>query len=304
MVARGNGGHAGGFEERVVIPDIPTGGYVARPRTALRIKRVGTHRPLGGDNAGERTRNFRDAPTVYAAHAGRGAKKIEKGVRKMAKCYQLDPDGYLVAEADAPGGYLPAGAILADKEPAIKEGFIPCWDGKKWEQVENHKGETIYVDGNLFTVKTYGPLPEGWSLTPPPPTLEETRAAKIAQIDAQTSAAITSGFDCAVGEQTLRFSYDAHDQQNFADTGNAATLATIGVPGIPASVTWNGWKITRNEEGKEISRALVRLTLTPQEFLSLYMGGALTHKATQMEIGGQRKAAAEVAATVAELDAI
>ena len=109
---------------------------------------------------------------------------------------------------------------------------------------------------------------------------------KIAQIDAETSAAIIAGFDYPVAGKTLRFSYDVNDQQNFGDTANVATLAQMGVPGLPATITWNGWEI--HGDG---SRVLHRLELTMQEFLGLYTQGALTHKATQMEIGSQRKAA-------------
>ena len=137
-----------------------------------------------------------------------------------------------------------------------------------------------------------------------PLNLEEVRAAKIGQIDAETSAAILAGFEYEVEEDSLHFSYDAHDQQNFADTANAATLALMQVPGIPESVTWNGWDITQDGEGKEVARALVRLTFSPNEFLGFYVAGALAHKAVQMETGGLRKAAAENATTVAALEAV
>lgn len=137
-----------------------------------------------------------------------------------------------------------------------------------------------------------------------PPTLEEARAAKLAAIDRETSAAILVGFDFGVDGRTLHFSYDGHDQQNFADTANAATLARLGLPGLPPSVTWNGWEIMRDEEGRELSRSLVRLSFDPDSFLALYLAGALAHKATQMEAGGLRKAAAESAASLEELEAV
>ncbi|MDR1490517.1 MAG: hypothetical protein LBS65_08585 [Desulfovibrio sp.] len=155
----------------------------------------------------------------------------------------------------------------------------------------------IDVPGDTHTsparyMEELGPLPDGALLerpAAPPPTLEQARVAKIEAIDADTSAAILSGFDYTVDDQILHFSYDAHDQQNFADTANAATLSMMGVPGIPESVTWNGWEITRDAEGRETGKALVRLVLTPESFLKLYMAGALAHKATQMEIGGRSR---------------
>ncbi|WP_027188072.1 DUF4376 domain-containing protein [Desulfovibrio cuneatus] len=131
----------------------------------------------------------------------------------------------------------------------------------------------------------YG-LPLG-ELTP-----SQTLAEQLAQIDAETSTAILAGFPYDINGKTLHFSYKLEDQQNFADTANAATLATMGVPGVPQSVTWNGWEHAKDAEDNT-TRQLVRLTLTPQEFLALYLQGALAHKATCMELGGQRKAALE-----------
>ena len=125
------------------------------------------------------------------------------------------------------------------------------------------------------------------------PSLARSKAAKLLAVDADTSAAITAGFEFTHGGQKLRFSYDHIDQQNFADTANAATLALMNVPGVPPSVTWNGWK----EDGK-----LVRLTMTANEFLNLYMAGALAHKAACMERGGLRKAAVEAAMTHEDIE--
>ena len=126
-----------------------------------------------------------------------------------------------------------------------------------------------------------------WLADPLPPTPEQFQA----QIDEETSAAILAGFDYEIQGQSLHFSYNELDQQNFADAANAATLATVGIPGLPQTVVWNGWDVGKDGQGKVISKKLVRLTLTIQEFLGLYLNGALVHKATQMEIGGQRKAA-------------
>lgn len=107
-----------------------------------------------------------------------------------------------------------------------------------------------------------------------------------ARIDAETSVAILSGFDYAVDGETLHFSYDAFDQQNFADTANACLLAKSGAQGLPESVTWNAYRA---------SGELVQLSLSADEFLALYAGGALSHKAACMAHGGERKAALEAA---------
>lgn len=105
-----------------------------------------------------------------------------------------------------------------------------------------------------------------------------------ARIDAETSAAILAGFDYMVDGEVLHFSYDAFDQQNFADTANACLLQKSGASGLPESVTWNAYRA--NGE-------LVQLALSSDAFLMLYTAGALAHKAACMADGGQRKAALE-----------
>lgn len=138
----------------------------------------------------------------------------------------------------------------------------------------------------------------------PEPTLSELRTAALSRIDSATSAAILAGFEYEVetgeGKEVLHFSYLADDQQNFSDTANGALLAMQGVESVPSSVKWNGW---RNHTA-EYKGDLVRLVLDVQTFLALYTGGALVHKAVQMEIGGQRKAAIEAAKTVEEINAL
>lgn len=113
---------------------------------------------------------------------------------------------------------------------------------------------------------------------------EHDKAAARAAIDAETSAAILEGFDYEVDGETLHFSYDAFDQQNFSDTANACLMLKSGAQGLPESVTWNAYRA----DGE-----LVRLVLTADAFLALYAGGALAHKAACMAEGGTKKAALE-----------
>jgi hypothetical protein len=114
----------------------------------------------------------------------------------MAECYQYNAAGYFAGETDDYGGPLPNNATRI--APHEQEGHVPRWSGSAWEQVENHMGEAGYVHGAPFTIKDYGPYPEGWSATPPPPTLEEARAAK--------SAEIVSGADAAKGKLSAKYS--------------------------------------------------------------------------------------------------
>lgn len=138
----------------------------------------------------------------------------------------------------------------------------------------------------------------------PPPTLDEVKARKLAAIDAETSAAILAGFECeatppdAVEPELLHFSYDSFDQQNFADAAISMQLASASGD-IPTTTPWNAYRNhTADSKGE-----LVILQLTAETFLPIY-AAALNHKATQMAIGGQRKAAVAAAQSVEDVEAI
>ena len=136
-------------------------------------------------------------------------------------------------------------------------------------------------------------------------SLENVKARKLATIDAQTSSAIMAGFECEATPpdtgtpELLHFSYDSFDQQNFADAAVSMQLATASDGGIPTTTPWNAYRNhTADSKGE-----LVILQLTAETFLPIY-AAALNHKATQMAIGGQRKAAVAAAQTVEDVKAI
>lgn len=140
----------------------------------------------------------------------------------------------------------------------------------------------------------------GVTIVPDPepvqPTLEEMKAAKLVQIDAETSAEILAGFVYEIDGVRYRFSYDAFDQQNFADTANVCILKLNGAAGLPDSVVWNSYSIPDGD--------LVRQTFDAAGFLQLYTDGALAHKNSVMQEGGARKSAVEAATTIEEVEAL
>lgn len=107
----------------------------------------------------------------------------------MTKCYQYTAGGYYAGEAED-YGILPNNATRT--APAIVEGKVPRWTGKKWEQVEDNKGKSGYVNGQPHEIKEYGPLPGGWSDTPPAPVLAEAKAAKQTEISSAFNAAMSA----------------------------------------------------------------------------------------------------------------
>ncbi|MCD7985083.1 MAG: phage tail protein [Desulfovibrio sp.] len=202
----------------------------------------------------------------------------------------------------------------------IPDGHTARWTGSAWEVVEDHRqhmdstgtkqGGTPYwlpAEGDDYAsppryMEVLGPLPDG-AVTErpekPAPTLAEAKADALRKVDAATSAAILAGFDYETdpgtgAPETLHFSYDSFDQQNFADSAIAMQLgAAASSDAIPASTPWNAYRNYTPETGGE----LVVLQLTAATFLPLY-AAALTHKATQMAEGSARKALVESADSV------
>lgn len=111
---------------------------------------------------------------------------------------------------------------------------------------------------------------------------DEQRAETLARINRETQARIEAGFSYVVDGETCRISYDAHDQQNFADAVNGILLAKTGLADMPKAIEWN----THTAEG------MVRRTFSPDGFLALH-AAALSHKAKELEAGRARKAAVE-----------
>ena len=97
-----------------------------------------------------------------------------------------------------------------------------CWDGKKWVQVEDHKGKSGYVNGQPHTINEYGPLPDGWSYTPPPPSLADAQAAKRMEIN--------SGFDAALAASLTMPSINTPPSAVEVAVG-AAALAAVDADG-------------------------------------------------------------------------
>lgn len=167
----------------------------------------------------------------------------------MANAHQYDASGYYAGEVDD-YGLLPNNATYT--APQQLSGYIPRWNGEAWIQVENHKGREGYVNGEPFTVKEYGPLPAGWSDTPPEKTAAEQQAELISTFMAAIQVRLdkfakTRSYDDARacvsvyrGCSNETFAAEAaYLQQAIVDTwewANAFTNAVLlGEKGMPAS---------------------------------------------------------------------
>lgn len=128
----------------------------------------------------------------------------------MAIYYQHYADGYFAWKEEGYGS-LPNNATYV---PCTEvEGYIPRWNGESWDQVENHKGKQGFIGKIPHTIEEYGPLPEGWSETPPPPTPEEERAIMLSQFTnviqrRLDTFAQTRGYDNALSAASYATSTD------------------------------------------------------------------------------------------------
>lgn len=162
--------------------------------------------------------------------------------------------------------------LTSDDYASYVEPYVNLWENEKSRiEEENKKFEEEYN------------------------SLANVKKRKILAIDQETSAKILQGFDYKLGDTAYHFSYDTFDQQNFVDTASMCQLAISNMSEVPASVVWNSYL----SDG-----SLVQQEFDAHTFLDLYVNGAMQHKATQMALGGQRKAAVEVAKTVEEVDSI
>ena len=180
-----------------------------------------------------------------------------------------------------PGEYLlPAHSTLTEP-PAIREGYARIWNGEAWEYIEDHRGETVWVDHfTSDTIRVLGPIPEGWSLTRPEKTMNRSA---ITELVYSAKAAKAYG-GITVNRSGLDYTF-ATDPESIAMC-NAVLIAA------PASIAWKVW---RNGEP-------ATLTLTSTEFRSIFAAGmAMIQSAFDAEAELNAEYAAMTDAQISEL---
>lgn len=241
----------------------------------------------------------------------------------MAKVYQHDNKGFYAGHCDDCNGPLPHNCVRV-APPALPWSRVwPRWSGAAWELVEDHRARRV-TDGfaprlaqeptdywlpdplaeaddwqsQARAMKEIGPLPAG-AVTErpakPAPTLAEAKAAKLAEINSETSGIILGGFNYEISGESLHFSYDCDDQQNFADMANLCLQRQTGAAATPGLVSWKA----RRENGEPAC-----LELPPAAFLDLYAQGALRHKNAALAQGERRKLALEAARSLEAVEKI
>lgn len=111
--------------------------------------------------------------------------------------HYYDDNGIYTTSAPANEGSLPpAGAVR--EAPPSRPGYWPKRNASDdgWELAEDHRGERGWLDGVPAVMRELGPLPDGWSSTPPSRTedassREKRQAAFMEQTDPIRDEALT-----------------------------------------------------------------------------------------------------------------
>lgn len=88
---------------------------------------------------------------------------------------------------------IPANATT-NTPPVIPDGKVAVFKEGTWSLVDDYRGQTTYAnDGSLLEIESLGTIPDGYSLTPPEPTLEEIRAKKKQELATKRYTLETGG---------------------------------------------------------------------------------------------------------------
>lgn len=143
---------------------------------------------------------------------------------------QLDP---LESEKASKNIYLlPANATWL--KPIPKDGCVPVWNGKEWDAVEDNRKKEYWLPEDKYgaparEMKELGPLPEGAMLTAPERTLEEVKAAKIADLKAARDSKEV---------EPITYNGNSYDYDDKARERINAAIIALDVQGADASIDW------------------------------------------------------------------
>ncbi len=104
------------------------------------------------------------------------------GIYCGTESFSLDP---LESEKAGMPVWLQPGNTLTTPPGEMRDGHVWKRVDDAWQELEDHRGESGFVNGEPFTIKELGPLPEGWSTKPSEPTEREKILAQILELESQ-----------------------------------------------------------------------------------------------------------------------
>ena len=125
-----------------------------------------------------------------------------------------------------------------------------------------------------------------------PPTLEESRDARLTSLLNSIKNKILAGFQHTINGKAYHFSYDEESQSNFAKANSAALFAVI-TGDTTFRQTWRGWQ----------GDTPTVFSLTAEEYMGLSSAGG-EHQLWYQKHCWEKEAAIRAASSVEELSAI
>lgn len=152
---------------------------------------------------------------------------------------------------------LPADATFS--APTLQEGYVSVFKEGAWENIEDNRGKEYWLPEDKYgapahEMKELGPLPKGATLTAPERTLDEVKAAKIAELKAERDSKEV---------EPITYNGNLYDYDEKAmDRINAAIVA-LSVQGTGADLIWTtadnaDVKVTANDLRMIIAAVAVR----------------------------------------------
>lgn len=127
---------------------------------------------------------------------------------------------------------LPADATFS--MPTLQEGYVSVFKEGAWENIEDNRGKEYWLPEDKYgaparEMKELGPLPEGATLTAPERTLDEVKAAKIADLKAERDSKEV---------EPITYNGNSYDYDDKARERINAAIIALDVQGADASIDW------------------------------------------------------------------
>lgn len=127
---------------------------------------------------------------------------------------------------------LPADATFS--APTLQEGYVSVFKEGAWENIEDNRKKEYWLPEDKYgaparEMKELGPLPEGAMLTAPERTLDEVKAAKIAELKAERDAREV---------EPITYNGNSYDYDDKARERINAAIIALDVQGADASIDW------------------------------------------------------------------
>jgi hypothetical protein len=117
------------------------------------------------------------------------------------KIYNYDENGIYLGETQARQSPLETDVFLIPARatetapPEEQDGFVRVWNGTLWQQVEDHRGDTVYDEqtGAALTIETIGPIEAGYNTTPPVMPLDKPAILSARRYEREIAGLMVNG---------------------------------------------------------------------------------------------------------------